>query len=292
MTNTYTASCLDGRQVALGIKHNIQETIAHRVNQGLRPPGLAVILVGEDPASSLYVKIKRQTCLDLGFQSFAYNLPLHTTEIELLSLLERLNNQSTVDGILVQLPLPAHINTTTILEHINPMKDVDGFHPYNLGRLAQGNPTLRPCTPYGIITLLKHYQIKLHGKHAVVIGASNIVGRPMAFELLIEKATVTLCHRASQPLEPHVRMADIIIVGTGTPDLIKPAWLNRQQILIDVGMHRLPNGTVRGEVDFMEAQHHVAWITPVPGGVGPMTICTLLQNTLFAAKIHTKAHTP
>lgn len=283
-TDENSASILDGRLVASEIKKKIQHAIETRQQQGLRPLGLAVVLLGDDPASHIYVNNKRKACVELGFKSFAYNLPSETTEKELLTLIDKLNNEAEVDGILVQLPLPAHIHTPTIIEHINPSKDVDGFHPYNFGRLAQGNPSLRPCTPYGVIKLLDYYHINLAGKHAVIVGASNIVGRPMALEFLNAKATVTVCHRATCELEKHVRMADIIVVATGIPDLINTSWLNKKQILIDIGMHSLQNGSVRGEVDFQAAKNKVAWITPVPGGVGPMTICTLMENTLLAGQ--------
>ena len=283
-TNRIHASILDGRHVASDLKKDIKLNVEKRLEHGLRPPGLAVVLLGDDPASCIYVNSKRKTCVELGFNSFAYNLPVQTTEPELLLLIDTLNNATDIDGILVQLPLPTHINTATIIEHINPAKDVDGFHPYNLGRLAQGSPALRPCTPYGVIKLLDYYQIELQGKHAVVVGASNIVGRPMALELLLAKATVTVCHSATVGLEQHVRMADIVVVATGKPGLIDTKWLNKNQILVDVGMHRLPNGTIRGELDFHTAKNNVAWITPVPGGVGPMTICMLLHNTLLAAQ--------
>ncbi len=247
------------------------------------PPGLAVILLGNNPASSIYVNNKRKVCAEVGFNSYSYDLPTQTSELELVDLIDTLNANEDVDGILVQLPLPTHINTTTIIERIDPKKDVDGFHPYNLGRLAQGNPLLRPCTPYGVIQLLQHYQLDLLGKHAVVVGASNIVGRPMALELLLAKATVTICHSATQQLEQHIRSADLIVVAAGSYDVVKTDWLNYKQIIIDIGMHRRQDGTVHGDVDFNEAKSKVQWITPVPGGVGPMTICTLLQNTLLAA---------
>jgi len=276
------ASMMDGKLVATEIKHTLKKAVTMRSKLGQRPPGLAVIQLGHDSASSIYVTHKRQACLDVGFHSFAYDLPANTPEHELLALIDELNEAKEVDGILVQLPLPAHIRTPLIIERIKPTKDVDGFHPYNLGRLAQGNPLLRPCTPYGVMTLLKHYQLTVQGQHAVVVGASNIVGRPMALELLLEKATITLCNSHTQHLERHVRMSDIIIVATGIYDLIKPSWLNEKQILIDIGMQRRDDGRVHGEINFMEAKNNVGWITPVPGGVGPMTIATLLQNTLTA----------
>lgn len=281
---TISASILDGRHVSTEIQKMLAREMAARIEKGQRVPGLAVILLGDDPASCIYVNAKRKACETLGFNSFAYNLPNTTTENELLSIVETLNNTEAVDGILIQLPLPKHIHTPTIIESIKPSKDVDGFHPYNFGRLAQGNPALRPCTPYGIIKLLNFYELDLIGKHAVVVGASNIVGRPMALEFLNAKSTVTLCHRSTHDLEQHIRSADIIVVGTGVPDIIKTDWLHEKQIVIDVGMHRLESGRVRGEIDFNIAKNKVAWITPVPGGVGPMTICMLLQNTLLASK--------
>ncbi len=281
---TISASILDGRYVSAEMQKIIGRDVAARIQQGQRPPGLAVILLGEDPASCIYVNAKRKACENLGFNSFAYNLPDKTPENDVLSLIDTLNETEEVDGILIQLPLPKHIHTPTIIERIKPGKDVDGFHPYNFGRLAQGNPSLRPCTPFGIIKLLNFYQLDLVGKHAVIVGASNIVGRPMALEFLNAKSTVTICHRSTRNLEQHIRSADIIVVGTGTPDIIKTDWLNEKHIVIDVGMHRLENGSVRGEIDFNIAKNKVAWITPVPGGVGPMTICMLLHNTLLAAQ--------
>lgn len=281
---TSAASILDGRYVSEEMKKIIGRDVTTLIQQGKRAPGLAVILLGNDPASCIYVNAKRKACENLGFNSFAYNLPDATSENDLLSLIDTLNESEEVDGILIQLPLPKHIHTSTIIERIIPSKDVDGFHPYNFGRLAQGNPSLRPCTPFGIIKLLDFYQIDLVGKHAVVVGASNIVGRPMALEFLHAKATVTICHRSTRNLEQHIRAADIIVIGTGTPDIVKTDWLNETQIVVDVGMHRLENGSVRGEIDFNIAKNKVAWITPVPGGVGPMTICMLLHNTLLAAQ--------
>lgn len=280
-----TASLLDGKHVANEIRKNIKKLVSERVLQGHRPPGLAVILLGNNPASAVYVNNKRKCCTEVGFNSYAYDLPRETTEKELVELIDKLNNSDDVDGILVQLPLPAHINTTTIIERIEPKKDVDGFHPYNLGRLAQGNPLLRPCTPYGVIQLLAYYQLDLLGKYAVVVGASNIVGRPMALELLLAKSTVTICHSATKNLEQHIRTADLVVVATGSYNAVKTGWLHAEQIIIDVGMHRHQNGSLHGDVDFDEAQTKVKWITPVPGGIGPMTISTLLQNTLLAAGI-------
>lgn len=278
-----TASILDGKWVADKIKAQIHLDVTARIQEGLRAPGLAVILIGNDPASSIYVASKRKACQDAGIHSMAYHLPIQTTESELLALIDTLNTATDVDGILVQLPLPDHMNAFAIIERIHPNKDVDGFHPYNLGRLAQGNPQLRPCTPQGVMTLLNHYERPLAGKHAVVIGASNIVGRPMALEFLHAKATVTICHRLTHDLEQHVRMADILVVATGTYNVVPTEWLHTDQTIIDIGIHRRPDGSIHGDMDFNTAKQTVAWITPVPGGVGPMTICTLLQNTLLAA---------
>ncbi|AHE67506.1 bifunctional methylenetetrahydrofolate dehydrogenase/methenyltetrahydrofolate cyclohydrolase FolD [Legionella oakridgensis] len=278
-----SASLLAGKPIASAIMQDIKQTVMAHEQKGHRPPGLAVILVGADPASLIYVNNKRKACHEVGFKSYAYDLPEQTSEKDLLMLIEQLNEANDIDGILVQLPLPSHIHTQAIIERLKPTKDVDGFHPYNLGRLAQGNPQLRPCTPYGIIQMLNYYQLTLSGKHAVVVGASNIVGRPMALEFLLAKATVTICHRATRDLEHHVRAADILVVATGVPDVINVNWLNKQQIIIDVGIHRNEDGTLRGDVDYALAKDKVAWITPVPGGVGPMTISTLLKNTFYAA---------
>ncbi len=275
---------LDGNKAALELKKAIKASVSAITAKGEQPPGLAVILVGDDPASKVYVANKRKACTEMGFSSSSYDLPRDVTEEELVQLIMELNHSATIDGILVQLPLPTTINTHKIIECINPNKDVDGFHPYNLGRLAQRNPFLRPCTPYGIIQLLKFYQIPIKGKHAVVIGASNIVGRPMALEFLAENATVTICHRQTTHLENHVRVADIVVIATGIPDSVNIEWLNEKLVILDVGIHRLPNGKLRGDIDFALAKDKVAWLTPVPGGIGPMTIVTLLQNTLLAAK--------
>lgn len=277
------ASILDGKAVAADIRSQIKHDVTRRIQQGHPAPGLAVVLVGEDPASSIYVNHKRKACIEVGFRTYDYNLALKTTESELLLLIDSLNTDPNVDGILVQLPLPAHMNARNIIERIHPDKDVDGFHPVNLGRLAQGNPRLRPCTPYGVMKLLEHYQLVKPGLHAVMIGASNIVGRPMALEFLMAKATVTICHSKTRELERHVRMADVLVVATGIKQVINTDWLQPLQILVDIGMHRRQDGSVHGDVDFNIAKNKVSWITPVPGGVGPMTICMLLQNTLFAA---------
>lgn len=277
-----SASLLDGRILASLRRDELKQRLQEHVQQGKRAPGLAVILIGDDPASSIYVNNKRKACEEVGITSHSYDLPAKTSQDELLRLINELNLSDQIDGILIQLPLPTHINTLTVIEHIKPEKDVDGFHPYNLGRLAQRNPLLRPCTPLGIMNLLQHYKLNVKGKHAVVIGASNIVGRPMSLELLLAGATVTICHKFTQQLQKFVEIADFIIVATGVMNIINTDWLNEQQVLIDVGMHRLADGSLRGDVDFKKAINKVAWITPVPGGVGPMTIVSLLENTMMA----------
>lgn len=277
------ASLIDGKAISALRRAELKQRILLHTQQGQLAPGLAVVLIGDDPASAIYVKNKRKACEEIGITSYAYDLPVHTTQVELLDLIDNLNSTAGIDGILIQLPLPAHINESLVIERILPEKDVDGFHPYNLGRLAQKNPLLRPCTPLGIMHLLHHYELDVKGKNALVIGASNIVGRPMSFELLLAGATVTTCHRFTKDLEQFVRNADFIVVATGKIDVISCDWLNEKQVLIDVGMHRLPDGTLRGDVDFKQAVKKVAWITPVPGGVGPMTIVSLLENTMMAA---------
>lgn len=274
------ASILDGKTASTVIREKIKNTI--NLNYKHQPPGLAVILTGNDEASKIYVNNKRKACLDVGINSFAYDLPAETTEKELLELIKNLNNLRNIHGILVQLPLPEHINSQKIIESINVYKDVDGFHPYNLGRLAQGTPLLKPCTPSGIIQLLKYYQLSIKGQNALIIGASNIVGRPMALEFLNGKATVTICHKATRNLKKQVETNDIIVIATGEKNVIQTDWLCEKQIVVDVGIHRDKNGRISGDVDFPQALQKVAWITPVPGGVGPMTIASLLQNTLQA----------
>ena len=277
-----TASILDGKHVASTIKDSLKQTLLEMCAKGLPSPVLAVIRVGHHPASVIYVNNKIKTCLEVGFKSISYELSADITQTELLNLIDTLNHNHEVNGILVQLPLPEQLDAKSIIEHISYDKDVDGFHPYNLGRLAQGNPNLRPCTPYGIIQLLQYYQIPLRGLHAVVVGASNIVGRPMALELLLAGATVTICHKGTNGLKNHIQMADLVVIATGVHNLIKVDWLQSKQIIIDVGMHRDEHGTLHGDINFIDAQKIVSWITPVPFGVGPMTISTLLQNTLLA----------
>lgn len=284
ITSPMTAHILDGKQIAASIRQTISEQVAQRLEQGLRAPGLAVILVGSDPASEVYVAHKRKDCEQVGFVSKAYDLPESTSQEELLNLIEQLNNDSEVDGILVQLPLPAHLDSSALLERIRPEKDVDGFHPFNIGRLAQRMPLLRPCTPKGIITLLEHTQIDLHGLNAVIVGASNIVGRPMALELLLAGCTTTITHRFTNNLEEHVRRADLVVVAVGKPGLVKGEWIKDGAIVIDVGINRTADGRLIGDVEFEVAAQKASWITPVPGGVGPMTRACLLENTLEACE--------
>lgn len=278
-----TAQILDGKAISLALKQDLKAANAIRVASGKRRPGLAVVLVGSDPASQVYVGSKRRSCEEIGFRSDSHDLPIDTTEQALLTLIDQLNADHEIDGILVQLPLPKHINTEAVIERIAPHKDVDGFHPYNIGRLAQRNPQLRPCTPKGIMTLLNKTNIDLHGLEAVVVGASNIVGRPMALELLLAGCTTTVCHRWTKDLEFHVRRADLLVVAVGKPNFIPGEWVKQGAIIIDVGINRLDDGSLTGDVEFNVAKEKAAWITPVPGGVGPMTVATLMENTLYAA---------
>jgi methylenetetrahydrofolate dehydrogenase (NADP+)/methenyltetrahydrofolate cyclohydrolase len=278
-----SASLIDGKAVASLRREELKQRLYAHMQQGHRAPGLAVILIGDNPASTVYVSNKRRACAEVGITSHSYDLPENTSQAALIELIDELNHSQQIDGILIQLPLPRHINESVIIEQIKPQKDVDGFHPYNLGRLAQRNPLLRPCTPLGIMNLLKHYQLEVKRKHALVIGASNIVGRPMSLELLLAGATVTIAHKFTQNLEKMVRVADFVIIATGKTNIVDPEWLSKDQVIIDVGIHRLADGSLRGDIDFKKAVDKVAWITPVPGGVGPMTIVSLLENTLQAA---------
>ena len=283
-----TAQILDGKAIAADLKQKIRAATQMRLATGKRAPGLAVVLIGSNPASQVYVSNKRKSCEEVGFKSVSYDLPADTSESALLALIDKLNQDDEIDGILVQLPLPAHIKTDTVIEHIVPHKDVDGFHPYNIGRLAQRIPLLRPCTPKGVITMLKETGIELKGMDAVVVGASNIVGRPMGLELLLAGCTTTVCHRMTKDLEGHVRRADILVVAVGKPDFIPGDWVKAGAIVVDVGINRLENGKLTGDVEFDKAAEKASWITPVPGGVGPMTVATLLENTLYAAEhLHT-----
>ncbi len=278
-----TAQLIDGKAIAAQLKSEIRQLIEEKLAEGHRRPGLAVILVGEDPASSIYVRNKREACEQVGIHSVYHHLPADVSEEKLTALIEELNQDKSVDGILVQLPLPKHIHANKTLEHIDPHKDVDGFHPYNFGRLGQRRPLLRPCTPYGIMLLLDHIQQKYKGSHAVIVGASNIVGRPMSLELLIAGATVTVCHRFTHDLPYFVKQADILISAVGKPELIKGEWIKPGATVVDVGISRLADGSLKGDVEFEPAKERAAWITPVPGGVGPMTVAVLMRNTLVAA---------
>ncbi len=283
-TESMHAQIIDGKAIAAELKQSLKQATTQRIHRGLRKPGLAVILIGTNPASQVYVANKRRSCEEIGFHSVSYDLPASTTQDALLTLIDTLNQDPAIDGILVQLPLPEHIDTDAVIEQIAPDKDVDGFHPYNIGRLAQRHPQLRPCTPKGVMTLLHHTQVDLHGLDAVVVGASNIVGRPMALELLLAGCTTTVCHRWTRDLESHVRRADLLVVAVGKPHFIPGEWIKEGAIVIDVGINRLDNGTLTGDVEFDIASQRAAWITPVPGGVGPMTVATLMENTLFAAE--------
>lgn len=275
------AKIISGSELSKKIKAHVADNIAQYVSQGKRVPGLAVILVGADPASQVYVGSKRRSCEEIGIYSKSYDLPESTTENELLTLIDQLNSNDAIDGILVQLPLPKHINSEAIIERIDPKKDVDGFHPYNVGRLCQRIPTLRACTPYGVMKLLETTGIDLHGKHAVIVGASNIVGRPMSLELLLAGATVTVTHRFTKDLEAHVRQADVLVVAVGKPNLVQGEWVKEGAVVIDVGINRI-DGKLVGDVGFDAAVEKAAYITPVPGGVGPMTVAMLMHNTLYA----------
>ncbi|AMO56287.1 methylenetetrahydrofolate dehydrogenase/methenyltetrahydrofolate cyclohydrolase [Endozoicomonas montiporae CL-33] len=283
MTNM-TATIIDGKSIANTLTETIADQVRERTGQGLRAPGLAVILIGEDPASRVYVGKKRKDCERVGFLSVSHDLPASTSESELLELIDTLNDDPTIDGILVQLPLPEHINTDLVIERIRPDKDVDGFHPYNIGRLVQRIPLLRPCTPKGVMTLLESTGEPIRGKNAVIIGASNIVGRPMTMELLLAGCTTTTAHRFTRNLEEVVSQADILVVGVGKPGLIKGEWVKPGAIVIDIGINRMDDGRLVGDIEFDSASQKAGWITPVPGGVGPMTVATLLENTLYAAE--------
>ncbi|MDI9371212.1 MAG: bifunctional methylenetetrahydrofolate dehydrogenase/methenyltetrahydrofolate cyclohydrolase FolD [Synergistaceae bacterium] len=277
-----TAKILDGRKLASEIRSEIKDRTILLKQRGVTP-GLAVILVGEDPASKVYVGQKEKGCLEAGFASFLHRLPESTSQEELLALIERLNNDSNVHGILVQLPLPKQIDPDTVLAAILPEKDVDGFHPVNVGRLVTGLPACEPCTPKGIMRLLKSTGIPIAGKEAVIIGRSNIVGKPVALMLLAESATVTICHSRTEDLAGHARRADILVAAVGRPRFVTGDMVKEGAVVIDVGINRLEEGLV-GDVDYEPAAERASWITPVPGGVGPMTIAMLLENTLEQAE--------
>jgi methylenetetrahydrofolate dehydrogenase (NADP+)/methenyltetrahydrofolate cyclohydrolase len=280
-----TARILDGKAAADRLTGEVRQAVDDRIAAGKSRPGLAVVLVGENVASQVYVRNKRRTTDASGMRSFAFDLPASATEGELLAVIDRLNVDPAVDGILVQLPLPKQIGTERVIERIDPRKDVDGFHPYNMGRLVLKMPLLRPCTPYGCMRLLAATGEDLVGKHAVIIGQSNIVGRPMALELLMARCTVTICHSATRDLPVLVRQADIVVAAIGKAGFVQGEWIREGAIVIDVGINRGADGKLNGDVDFAGARERASWITPVPGGVGPMTIATLLANTLRAAEL-------
>ena len=286
LMHTSTAQILDGKALAARMRETIRIEAAALSQKHGRAPGLTVILVGTDAASQVYVSAKKKGCDKAGIASISHELPADTSQQHLLGLITELNNDPKVDGILVQLPLPDHINPETIIEAIDPGKDVDGFHPYNLGRLAARQPALRSCTPYGCMKLIEETGIDLHGQECVIVGASNIVGRPMALELLLAGATVTVVHKFTRDLQSHIERADIVVAAAGKRGLIKGEWIKPDAIVVDVGIHRLENGRLTGDVEFESASKRAAWITPVPGGVGPMTITMLLANTVQAFKMH------
>lgn len=284
-----TAQIINGKAIAENLLNTIKAQVSQRLAHHKRAPALAVILIGADPASAIYVRNKRLACEKVGIRSIAYDLPTSTTEAELRTLIEQLNHDDTIDGILVQSPLPAHIQDEHIIELISPNKDVDGFHPYNIGRLAVRQPTLRSCTPFGVIKMLEASNINLMGLDAVVIGVSNHVGRPMALELLLAGCTVTSCHRHTKDLAQMVANADLVVAAAGKAGLIKGEWIKPGAIVVDIGINRLPDGKICGDVDFDAAKERAAWITPVPGGVGPMTVATLMQNTLLSLEMRESA---
>jgi methylenetetrahydrofolate dehydrogenase (NADP+)/methenyltetrahydrofolate cyclohydrolase len=281
-----TARLLDGKTIAADIREQVKARVRERLDAGLRPPGLAVVLVGQNAASQVYVRNKRNACEVVGFHSELHELPDGTTEDALLALIDELNAREEIDGILVQLPLPPQIDAEKVTERILPTKDVDGFHPYNVGRLALRLPLLRPCTPRGVMTMLYRAGVQLEGVDAVIIGQSNIVGRPMALELLAARCTITVCHSRTKDLAAKARGADVLVAAIGKARFVPGDWVKPGAVVIDVGINRLPDGTLCGDVDFEAAAQNASWITPVPGGVGPMTVATLLENTLQAAEMH------
>lgn len=281
-----TAQLIDGKKISQERLQLVSAAVAKWLESGLRAPCLAVVLVGDNPASAVYVRNKKSACQKCGIRSLSYELPASTSQEDLLKLIDELNGNAEVDGILVQLPLPEGLDSQAVLERIHPDKDVDGFHPYNVGRLVVKMPLMRPCTPKGVMTLLEAYGIDPKGKKAVVVGASNIVGRPQALELLLARATVTICHSATENLDKEVGAADIVVVGVGIPNFVKGEWIKPGAVVIDVGINRLEDGSLCGDVEFDVAKERAGMITPVPGGVGPMTIATLLENTLHAATLH------
>ncbi len=283
-----TAILIDGKFVAQQTRNQVKQQVSQITSSNHRAPGLAVVLVGLDPASQVYVGSKRRACNEVGFVSKSFDLAAESSQQQVLKLVDELNQDDEIDGILVQLPLPAHLNADEILERIDPAKDVDGFHPYNIGRLAQRMPALRPCTPTGIMTLINSVAVNKKGLDAVVVGASNIVGRPMALELLLAGCTVTVTHKFTKDLEAHVRRADLLVVAVGKPEFIPGSWIKEGAIVIDVGINRLDDGSLVGDVEFAKAKERANYITPVPGGVGPMTVATLIENTLESYRRRTQ----
>ena len=285
MDQFMSAKIIDGKAIAENLLQDLKKEIDVRSKKGIRNPSLAVVLIGSNPASSIYVKNKRLACEKIGVKSIAYDLPNETSEKELLTLIETLNNDTSIDGILVQSPLPSHINNDVIFENISPLKDVDGFHPKNIGLLAIKQPQLRSCTPYGVMKLIKATQLAIQGLDAIVVGSSNHVGRPMALELLLGGCTVTICNRYTQKLQQKIELADIVVAAAGIPDMIKGSWIKPGAIAIDIGINRLESGKIIGDIEFDIAKTRAGFITPVPGGVGPMTVSTLMENTLLAQKL-------
>ncbi len=279
-----SAQLIDGKAIANNLLQNIASQVSLRLEKGFQAPGLAVVLVGNNPASETYVANKKKACIKAGIQAFDHHLPSETSEADLLHLIDQLNTNVDINGILVQLPLPDHIDKEKVLERIRPDKDVDGFHPYNIGRLAQRIPVLRPCTPKGIMKLLESTGQPIRGQNAAVVGASNIVGRPMTLELLLAGCTTITTHRFTKDLPLMLENADIVVVAAGKPGLVQGEWIKPGAIVIDVGINRQDDGSLTGDVDFEAASKRAGWITPVPGGVGPMTVACLLENTLYAAK--------
>jgi len=284
-----SAQILDGKAMAEDIRKDIKAEVEKRLAEGQRAPGLAVVLVGENPASEIYVRNKRRFCEEVGFYSELHRLSADLEQDQLMQLIDRLNAQDNIDGILVQLPLPDQIDEEAVIERILPTKDVDGFHPYNVGRLVLRMPVLRPCTPKGVMTMLERTGQKLEGCDAIIIGQSNIVGRPMALELLAARCTITVCHSRTKDLPGKISRSDIIVAAVGRPQFVKADWVKEGAIVIDVGINRLESGKLAGDVDFAAVREKAGWITPVPGGVGPMTIASLLENTLLAAELHRTA---
>jgi len=289
MPENPSAKLLDGRAVADRLIANVAQAVENALERGGRRPGLAVVLVGDDPASDLYVGNKVRACARAGIESRDFRLAHGSDEKSLLALIDELNEDPEINGILVQLPLPSHINELAVTRRIDPAKDVDGFHPLNVGKLALRAPELRPCTPRGVMTLLNHYRLDPKGSHAVVVGASNIVGRPLALELLLAGATISVAHRFTRNLEALVRDAQYLFVAVGKPGIVAPDWIAEGTVVVDIGIHRDPEGRVRGDLDYEQVERRAGWLTPVPGGVGPMTVATLLQNTAEAAGLVVRA---